>query len=160
MSLTNFPKAIFYLTLLLYWGSSALPATAQHGVSHVLYQDIVIPAASQTVEVHTPRGSYNAVFLQSEVQVLPNRMAIGSLMLIPAVSHPGGINVLFADGSVRFNRDGTVAGVLLRGRTEDGNRIIVMITPAATEDCLIYTTIGTMLNATWEAQGHILVHRR
>lgn len=160
MSLTSFPKAIFCLTLLSYWGRSAPPATAQHGGSHAIYQDIVVPSALQTVEVHTPRGSYNAVFLQSEVQVFPNRMALGSLMLIPAAGHSGGLNVSLAEGSVRFNRDGTVAGVLLRGRTEDGNRIIVMITPAATEDCLIYTTVGTQVNATWEAQGHIVVNRR
>ena len=160
MKLTNFPKATICLTLLLHWGSSAPPATAQYQGLHALYQDIVIPAASQTVEVHTPRDSYNAVFFQSEVRVFPNRRAIGSLMLIPAAGHSGGANFSFADGSVRFNRDGTVAGVLLRGRTEDGHRVTLMIIPAATEDCLIYTTIGTQVNATWEAQGHILVNRR
>ena len=160
MKLTNFPKVVFCLTLLLSWGSSAPPATAQNPGSHVLYQDSVVPPTLQTVEVHTPRGSYNAVFLQDEVRVFPNRMATGSLMLIPTDSYSGGANFLFHDGSVRFNRDGTVAGVLLRGRTEDGNRVIVMISPAATEDCLIYTTIGTQVKATWEAQGHIVVNPR
>ena len=64
-------------------------------------------------------------------------------MLIPTDSHSNGANFLFPDGSVRFNRDGTVAGVLLRGRTENGKRVVLMITPAESEDCLIYTTIGT-----------------
>jgi hypothetical protein len=47
--------------------------------------------------------------------------------------------------------------VVLRGRTEDGDPVVVIITPAASEDCLIYTTIGTDVHATWEAQGRIAV---
>ena len=155
MKLTNFPKAVFCLTLLLCWGSCASPAQAQTD-----FFDIRICIDLQTVEVHTPRDSYDAVF-QSEVRVFPNRTATGSLMLIPTDDRPsGGIQVGLLDGSVRFHRDGTVARVLLRGRTPEGYPIVVMITPAATEDCLIYTTIGTEVWATWEAQGHIVVNRR
>ena len=55
---------------------------------------------------------------------------------------------MFPDGSVRFNRDGTVAGVLLRERTENGKRVVLMISPAESEDSLIYMTIGTQVDAT------------
>ena len=112
-------------------------------------------SAPQTVEVHTPQGSYNAVFA-SAVQVFPDGAASGFLTLTPTDRHPGGANFAFSDGSVRFIRD-TVAGILLQGHTEDGNPIVVMITPSATEDCLIYTTIGVDVHATWEAEGSLRV---
>lgn len=87
MKLTSFPKTISCQALLLCWGTCAPPATAQYQGSHPLYQDIFIPAPPQTVEVHTPRNGYNAVF-ESEVRVLPNGTAIGSLTLIPTDSAP------------------------------------------------------------------------
>ena len=52
-----------------------------------------------------------------------------------------------------------IEGVLLRGRTSEGDPIVVMITPAATEDCLIYTTVGPDVHAIWEAQGRLTVIR-
>ena len=159
MKLTNFPKTIFCLALLLAWGSCAPPVTAQYQGTHPLYQDMFIPAPLQTVEVQTPRGSRNAVF-QSEVRVFPDGTASGFLTLTPTDNHPGGANFAFGDGSVRFNRDGTVAGVLLRGLTAEGNPVVVMITPAASEPCLIYTTIGPQVYAHWEAQGQIVVTPR
>jgi prepilin-type processing-associated H-X9-DG protein len=157
MKLTTYPKTIFCLTLLLGWGNCAPPATAQYQGTHALYQDIFIPVPPQTVEVHTPRDSYNAGF-HSEIRVFRNAEANGFLMLDPTDStHPGGANFTFGDGSVRFNRDGTVAGVLLRGRTIEGDPVVVIITPAEIEDCLIYTTVGPDVNATWEAQGRLIV---
>ena len=161
MKLRSYLKPIFCVALLLCWGHCAPPAAALYQGTHPLYQDIYIPPAPQTVEVHTPRASYNAVF-ESEVRVFPNGTAVGFLTLsVPdsASRHSRGGNFLFGDGSVRFNRDDTVAGILLRGRSVEGNRIVVMITPAATEDCLIYTTVGSDVHATWEARGQIVVNR-
>lgn len=162
MKLTTFPQTIFSLALLLAWGHCAPPATAQSQGSHPLYQDIYIPAPPQTVEVHRPRDSYNAIF-QSEVRVFPNGAANGFLRLDPTDSVPARddeVLVVFENGSVRFKRDGTVAGVLLRGReVESGRLLVVMITPDASEDCLIYTIAGSGVQATWEAQGRIVVNR-
>ena len=114
-----------------------------------------VSAPVQTVEVNTPRDSYDAVF-HNEVQVR-NGSANGFLTLpVPdgAARHQNGANFIFVDGSVRFSRDGAVAAVRLRGRTVEGNqRITVIITPAATEDCLIYTTVGTDVTATFEVEG-------
>ena len=155
MKLIAFRKTIFCLALLLAWGNCAPPAMAKH--EHwIEIESVSLP---QTVEVHTPIDSYNAGF-QSEVHVFPNGTASGFLTLIPTDRHPGGANFLFGDGSVRFNRDGTVAGVLLRGYSEEGNLIVVMITPDASADCLIYTVVGPDVHATWEAQGQIVVTPR
>jgi prepilin-type processing-associated H-X9-DG protein len=142
--------------LLLSWGNCAPPVTAQGGV-WVTVGFFEVHSSLQTVEVHTPRESYSAVF-QSEARVFfPNGAARGFLTLSPTdAGHPGGVNMIFVDGSVRFIRD-TVAGILLQGHTEDGNPIVVMITPSATEDCLIYTTIGVDVHATWEAEGSLRV---
>jgi prepilin-type processing-associated H-X9-DG protein len=161
MKLTAFPKTIFCLALLLCWGNCAPPVTAQGGV-WVTVGFFEVHSPPQTVAVHTPRDSYSAVF-QSEARVFfPNGAASGFLTLSPtdsAPGHPGGANMLFSDGSVRFLHNGTVEGVLLRGSTSEGDLIVVMITPAATEDCLIYTTVGSDIHATWEAQGSIGVIR-
>src|SRR5262245_15873440 len=54
MRLTNFPKTIFCLALLLGWGNCAPPAKAQ--VTEYLF--VAIVALPQTVEAHTPRDSY------------------------------------------------------------------------------------------------------
>ena len=161
MKLTAYPKTIFCLALLLGWGNCMPPATAQ-SIEIYSWHELVILSSLQTVEAHTPRDSYDAVF-QSEIRVFRNPGANGFLMLDPTDSaprHTGGVNMIFLDGHVRFNRDGTVAAVLLRGRTVEGNPIVVMITPDEMEDCLIYTTIGTDVHATWEAQGRIAVIRR
>jgi len=156
MKLTAYPKTIFCLALLLAWGNCAPPAMAQSHDNWILIES---QSAPQTVEVHTPRDSYIAVF-QSEVRVFPDGTAIGCLIIDPTNRDSGGVNMIFLDGSVRFNRDGTVAGVLLLGLTEEGNRVVVMITRDASEECLIYSTIGTDVHATLEAQGEIVVTPR
>jgi prepilin-type processing-associated H-X9-DG protein len=155
MKLTAYPKTIFCLALLLAWGSCVPPAMAQsrHG-SWILIESWSAP---QTVEVHTPQGSYNAVFA-SAVQVFPDGTASGFLTLTPTDRHPGGANFAFSDGSVRFIR-ADIAAVMVRGHSEEGNRVVVMITPGASEDCLIYTTVGSDVHASWEAQGSIVVNR-
>jgi prepilin-type processing-associated H-X9-DG protein len=158
MKLTAFPKTIFCLALLLGWGSCVPSATAQCNKCWIELNSVTFP---QTVEVETPRGDYTAVF-QSEVQVFPNHEARGFLTLIPTDSaprHQNGANFAFSDGHVKWSKNGTVAGVLLKGYSEDGNPVVVMITPAASEDCLIYTTVGTDVHATWEAQGRLAVIR-
>ena len=154
MKLTAFPKTISCLALLLCLGSFAPPATADHA-GWILIES---QSAPQTVDVHTPRDSYNAVFL-SAVQVFPDGTANGFLTLTPTDRHPGGANFLFSDGSVRFIRH-DIAAVMVRGHSEEGNLVVVMITPGASEDCLIYTTIGVDVQATWEAQGQIVVTPR
>ena len=140
------------------------PAMAQYQGTHPLYQDIFIPAPPQTVEVHTRQDSYNAVFLSDEVRVFPDGTASGSLTLIPtnSASNPriyylgtGEANVV----NVKWAKNGTVVRVLLGGETVDGDQILVSITPDASEDCLIYTTIGVEVHATWSAQGRIVVTR-
>ena len=159
MKFTAYPKTIFCLALLLGWGNCMPPATAQ-SIQLWSWHELVILSPLQTVEAHTPRDSYSAIF-QSEARVFPNGEARGFLTLSPtdsAPGYPGGVNVALSDGSVRFLRDGTVARVLLRGRTEEGDLVVIMITPAATEDCLIYTTAGSGVQATWEAQGQIVVN--
>ena len=164
MKLTAFPKTIFCLALLLAWGNCAPPATAQNyhgGPSREHWILIESQSAPQTVEVQTPRGNCPAVF-QSEARVFPNGSARGFLTLIPtdcANSHIGALNVAMGDGSVRFNRDGTVAGVMLRGHSEEGNPVVVMITPAASEDRLICTVVSFEVRATWEAQGSLTLIR-
>ena len=155
MKLTAYPKTIFCLALLLCWGSCAPPAVAQ---SAPPWHSIAIVSPLQTVEVHTRRLNYISV-MQYQYQVYPNGTASGFLSLNPTDRHPGGVLVAMGDGSVRFNRDGTVAAVIAQGRTEEGNLVVVMITPAASEDCLIYTTVGSDVNATWEAQGRLIVIR-
>jgi len=162
MKLTGFPKTIFCLAILLCMGNGARLATAQTGVGFTEFLFVAINSPTQTVEVDTPRGSYSADF-ESQARVFPNGDANGFLMLSGPDSiprHPGGVNMLFGDGSVRFHPDGTVARVLLRGSTIEGHPIVVMITPEASEDCLIYTTIGTQLYpSTWEVPGTINVIR-
>lgn len=161
MKLTAYPKTIFCLALLLGWGNCVPPATAQ-SLELWAWHELVIVSSLQTVEAHTPRDRYHAVF-QSEARVFPNGAARGFLTLIPtdsAVVDPTMPNVVFVGGNVRFNRDGTVAGVLLRGRTEEGDLVVIRISPAATEDCLIYTTVGSDIHATWEAPGQVTLLRR
>ena len=162
MKLTAFPKTVFCLALLLCWGTYAPTATAQYEGSHPLYQDIFIPAPLQTVEVHTPRDTFSGVF-ESEARVFPNGEASGFLTLSNEVSttrHSGGVNMIFLDGSVRFLPNGTVARVMLRGHTTEGDRVLVMITPVPSEDCLIYTTVGSDgVGSTWEAEGRLTVNR-
>jgi len=158
MKLTAYPKTIFCLALLLAWGNGAPPAMAQHGG----WIEIQSWSAPQTVEVHTPRDSYNAVF-HSEVQVFPNGAASGFLVL-SAPDSRNGVVIYLGTGetnvaNVKWDKNSKVARVLLRGRTVDGEHILVSITPDASEDCLIYTTIGTDVHATWEAQGQIVVNR-
>jgi hypothetical protein len=114
----------------------------------------------QTVKVQTLRASYPAVF-QSDLQVFPNREAQGFLQLLPAGRPDDEILVSFEHGVARLKRDGTVAGVVLLGRTARGRTVIVMITPDASEDCLIYTTVGTDVRpASWEVPGRLTAIRR
>jgi prepilin-type processing-associated H-X9-DG protein len=162
MKLTAFPKTISCLALLLCLGSFAPPATADHVAGEDRHDQWIViesQSAPQTVDVHTPRDSYNAVF-QSAIQVFPDGTANGFLTLTPTDRHSGGANFAFSDGSVRFIRDSIVPVVLLRGLTQQGNPIVVMITPGASQDCLIYTTVGSDVHATWEAQGQIVVTPR
>lgn len=134
-------------------------AKAQAGV-WVTVGFFEVDAPRQTVQVDTARGTYNAVF-QSEVQVR-NGSADGVLMLRPVnARHSGGINVALADGSVRFLHDGTVAAVRLRGRTADGDRIVVMIFPAQSQNTFRVFVLGNGpdIGATWEANGSLTVVR-
>src|SRR5687768_15053041 len=120
-----------------------------------------VAAPEQTVLVDTPRDIYAAVF-HNEVQVRNGR-ADGFLTLtVPdggSAPHTGGITVLFVDRSLRFTTFGAVGPVRIRARisAHPNRRITIIITPAATEDCLIYTTVGTDFHATWEAQGRLTV---
>jgi hypothetical protein len=52
-----------------------------------------------------------------------------------------------------------VLRVTLRGKTPDGAAVTVSVTPSEIEDCLIYTTVGTQLTATWMADGRITLLR-
>lgn len=125
-----------------------------HGAVWLTVGFFEVNAPVQTVEVNTPRDSYDAVF-HNEVQVR-NGAANGFLTLTGPDSgarHSVGLNVLLSDGSVRFNRNGTLSAVRLRGRNAEGGRITIIISPAATEDCLIYTTVGTDVTATFEVEG-------
>lgn len=152
MKLRAFPKTIFCMVVLLCWASCTPPAMAQN---ESRWRSIVIISPLQPVEVHTLRGSYTANF-ESAALVSRNGNA-GGLMTFP--SSGGGVNVIFLDGSVRFH-DGIVTGVILRGRAADGHEIFVSVRPEPSEDCLIYTTIGTDYRyATWEAHGRIVVNR-
>lgn len=156
MKLMANPKTIFCLALLLGWGN-CVPAARAHA-----WHELILLGDVAAARVHTPRGDYGA-FFQSEARVFPNGEANGFLTLDPldaAPHHGGGMNVVVGDGSVRFLRDGSVAGVLLRGREVESDRLlIVRVTPAATEDCLIYTTVGSDVHATWETPGRFIVVR-
>jgi len=162
MKRINITLGFFVLVLAL----SSLPGTAvpttlaQSCGPNNCWIEIGSTQLPQTVEVQTPRDSYNAGF-QSRLRVFRDGEATGFLELMPAPPRQtGGVNMIFVDGHVRFNRDGTVAGVVLRGRTAEGDPVVVMITPEPSEDCLIYTTIGTDVHATWEVPGRLTVIRR
>ncbi|HYV07913.1 MAG TPA: H-X9-DG-CTERM domain-containing protein [Blastocatellia bacterium] len=159
MKLTGLLKIAFCLALVLCWGSSAPPVTAQGGIwVTVGFFEVVAPA--QTVSVHSSGDSFSAVFQNEARLFFPRGEASGFLTLTPtdsAPGHPSGANFTFGDGSVRFLPNGSIARVVLRGRTVEGDPVVVMITPEPSEDCLIYTTIGTDGRATWEAEGRIAV---
>ena len=159
MKLTVFPKSAFCLARVLCGINCAPPVAAQGGIwVTVGFFEVIAPP--QTVSVHRSGDSFSAVF-QSEARLFfPRGEASGFLTLTPTDSspnHPNGANFLFGDGSVRFLPNGSVARVVLRGRSLDGDPVVVMVTPDALEDCLIYTTIGTDGRATWEAEGRIAV---
>ena len=159
MKLSVFPKSAFCLALVLCWSNCAPPVAAQGGI-WVTVGFFEVIAQPQTVSVHSSGDSFSAVF-QSEARLFfPRGEASGFLTLTPtdsAPNHTRGGNFLFGDGSVRFLPNGSVARVVLRGRTLNGDPVVVMVTPDASEDCLIYTTIGTDGRATWEAEGRIAV---
>jgi hypothetical protein len=121
--------------------------------------DITSTQVVQSIAVQTPRGGYTAVF-QSDMQVFPSREARGFLQLIPTSRPDDEILVAFVNGNVRFERDGSVAQVILHGRTSAGRPIVVRITPDESQDCLIYTTVGSDVHATWQAPGRLTVNRR
>ena len=124
------------------------------------WQALTVSSPVQTIAVQSRRQSWTAVF-QTEGQVFPNGSANGFLTLSdPLANGPGrGVNFEFADGSVRFSRTGAVLRVQLRGKTPEGTLVTVSVTPSEIEDCLIYTTVGTQLSATWMAEGRITLLR-
>ncbi len=107
---------------------------------------VSIIALPQTVTVETPRGSYTAAF-ENEARVYPDGRARGVLELSGPDGAPHRFRVLA--GRVRVD-DGTVTRAVLHlvevdPRDHPRLEITVVIEPepSMSEDCLIYTTIGT-----------------
>lgn len=150
-------RAVFGLMLCAAWAADLPTAAAQAAPP---WQALTISSPLQTIPVQARRQSWNAV-LQTEAQVFANGSANGFLTLSDPVAQlrPGGMNFVFVDGSVRFSRSGAVLRVLLHGTNPEGTVETVSVTPAEIEDCLIYTTVGTQLSATWMAEGRITVLR-
>lgn len=167
MKRTNIRSAFFVLTVALsslaWLGAPSALAQREHCGPGGCWIEIGSTQLPQSVEVQSSKGDFRAVF-QSQLKVFPDREASGFLQLIrvrgEAPNPDDEVLVLFENGNVRFERDGSVAGVVLHGRTAEGRRVIVMITPDASEDCLIYTTVGSDVHATWEVPGRITVIRR
>lgn len=139
------------------WAGGLRTAAAQAAPT---WQALTISSPVQTIPVQSRRQSWTAVF-QTEAQVFVNGSANGFLTLSDALaSGPGrGVNFEMADGSVKFSRTGAVLKVQLRGTTPEGTLVTVGVTPSEIEDCLIYTTVGTQLTATWMAEGRITLLR-
>ncbi|MBS1791195.1 MAG: DUF1559 domain-containing protein [Acidobacteria bacterium] len=159
MKLVTFPKIIMCLALLSCWEFCRTSAHAQSflGGVYVATSDV-----NGAYTVHTLEGDYKAGFQIEARVLLPYGVANGYLNLIPkdrASGHPGGVNVLMSDGSVRFARDGKIEQVLLWGRTTEADPLPVLLVIANQDDGgdgrLVYTLIGSHLHATWEAKGRI-----
>jgi hypothetical protein len=122
----------------------------------ILIESVATP---QTVEVHTPHRSYNS-FFSSTLRINRNGRASGNMELTTPDGDRLSYDANRGTGILR-STDGGLGWVVIQlkliARTENGRQVFVTITPAATEDCLIYTTIGTDVHATWEAQGRIRV---
>ena len=155
MTLTSFPKTVICLALLM-CGSCLAPMTAAQQSSRD-WDFVSIIAPPQTVTVETPRGSYTAAF-ENDARVYPDGRARGVLELSGPDGTPHRFRVLA--GRVRVDDDGTVTRAVLHLREVDpgGLRrlnlaVAVEVDPSMSEDCLIYTTIGT--DSTWVAYGRM-----
>lgn len=120
------------------------------------WQALTLSSPPQSISVQSMRRTWPAQF-QAEAQLFASRIANGFLTLTGAIEQllPGGLNLTLRDGGMRLAASGEVQLVLMRGTTAEGNVITVGVTPVPSEDCLIYTTIGTQVRAAWMAEGHI-----
>jgi prepilin-type processing-associated H-X9-DG protein len=150
-------RTVLGLMLCGTWSGGQRTAAAQAAPT---WQALTLSAPVQTIPVQSRRQSWTAVF-QTEAQVFANGSANGFLILSDPVAQAAtsGVNAAWGDGSVRFSRTGAVLRVMLRGKTPDGAAVAVSVTPSEIEDCLIYTTVGTQLTATWMADGRITLLR-
>ena len=111
--------------------------------------------------IHTLQGDYKGGFRIEAQLVFAPRVGAGFLTLPPTnqtSAHPGGVNVLFGDGSVRFNRDGKIEQVFLWGTTTGADPLPVLLVIADQRDFsgderLVFTLIGSQQTAMWEAKG-------
>lgn len=144
------------LLRLMLGGAAAGVAARSSARSATPWQALTISSPPQGLAVLSQRRSYPAVF-QSEAQLLAGGPASGFLALSGAIQPlwPGGLTVVFSEGSAQLSGTGTARRVLLRGTAGDGSALTIAVTPVAGEDCLIYTTIGTQVRATWMADGVI-----
>jgi hypothetical protein len=150
---TAFARTIFGLMLVLTLNPCLPSATAQHIDSLWLY--INIRALPQTVEVHTHRGSYLAVF-QVEAQVYKNGSAGGFIDLTEANGTPHRFQVVFGRAHVRDGGAGRITGLAVDPTDPRGNAFVFNIHPApASEPCRIYGIAGTEVHAQFEAETEI-----
>jgi hypothetical protein len=134
---------------------------------------ITLNAPAQTVAVEAYRRTYSASF-QHETIIAANGRATGTLLL---TAPDGSQRRVQAFAAVVHWHDNQVQRIRLRTR-EVGpgadEEIVVIIypappphapaptptpTPGPSSDCLIYTTVGTFVNVTFEAQGRLAVIR-
>ncbi|HQR36409.1 MAG TPA: hypothetical protein PLK30_27030 [Blastocatellia bacterium] len=154
MKRTNWLKTVVCMALLFSIGSFPPPAIAQD------LRWIDISFSLQTVQVHTSRGDYPAVF-KHETVIQPNGAARGALWLATPRGTLVRYDSFYGQGVYKPSDSGvTWQQITLYLRAPDGRWLIALLRPAAQEECVVYDLVGPGVHASWEAQGQVTLSQR